>query len=320
MAKSVYIRKYIFNIKKWRIGNMADIIGLGQVTVDEIYILQFIPKIDEVVFVKKRVKQQGGMVTTALKTISRLGGSVEFIGGIGDDDNGKYVLDVFRDGNIDIKQVEIFKNQATAYSVILVDKKTGKRTIINNPGVQKADLKLKIPDITGAKIIHLDGSWFETAVESARLAREKGITISIDLSPSNYDSKVFELIKLCNYIIVPWKFAKYHTMKATALMAGRKLLEYGPDVVIITKGQNGSLLISEDKEFEIPAFQVSVKDTTGAGDSFHGGFLFGLTKNYNLKEAVIFASAVAALNCTKIGGQGGLPTFQEVKKFLANYQ
>ena len=299
---------------------MADIIGLGQVTVDEIYILQFIPKIDEVVFVKKRVKQQGGMVTTALKTISRLGGSVEFIGGIGDDDNGKYVLDVFRDGNIDIKQVEIFKNQATAYSVILVDKKTGKRTIINNPGVQKADLKLKIPDITGAKIIHLDGSWFETAVESARLAREKGITISIDLSPSNYDSKVFELIKLCNYIIVPWKFAKYHTMKATALMAGRKLLEYGPDVVIITKGQNGSLLISEDKEFEIPAFQVSVKDTTGAGDSFHGGFLFGLTKNYNLKEAVIFASAVAALNCTKIGGQGGLPTFQEVKNFLDNYQ
>lgn len=299
---------------------MADIIGLGQVTVDEIYILQFIPKIDEVVFVKKRVKQQGGMVTTALKTISRLGGSVEFIGGIGDDDNGKYVLDVFRDGNIDIKQVEIFKNQATAYSVILVDKKTGKRTIINNPGVQKADLKLKIPDITGAKIIHLDGSWFETAVESARLAREKGITISIDLSPSNYDSKVFELIKLCNYIIVPWKFAKYHTMKATALMAGRKLLEYGPDVVIITKGRNGSLVISEDKEFEIPAFQVPVKDTTGAGDSFHGGFLFGLTKNYNLKEAVIFASAVAALNCTKIGGQGGLPTFQEVKKFLANYQ
>jgi len=299
---------------------MADIIGLGQVTVDEIYILQFIPKIDEVVFVKKRVKQQGGMVTTALKTISRLGGSVEFIGGIGDDDNGKYVLDVFRDGNIDIKQVEIFKNQATAYSVILVDKKTGKRTIINNPGVQKVDLKLKIPDITGAKIIHLDGSWFETAVETARLAREKGITVSIDLSPSNYDSKVFELIKLCNYIIVPWKFAKYHTLKTTPLMAGRKLLKYGPDAVIITKGGNGSLVISEDKEFKIPAFQVSVKDTTGAGDSFHGGFLFGLIKNYNLKEAVVFASAVAALNCTKIGGQGGLPTFQEVKKFLANYQ
>lgn len=299
---------------------MADIIGLGQVTVDEIYILQFIPKIDEVVFVKKRVKQQGGMVTTALKTISRLGGSVEFIGGIGDDDNGKYVLDVFRDGNIDIKQVEIFKNQATAYSVILVDKKTGKRTIINNPGVQKVDLKLKIPDITGAKIIHLDGSWFETAVETARLAREKGITVSIDLSPSNYDSKVFELIKLCNYIIVPWKFAKYHTLKTTPLMAGRKLLKYGPDAVIITKGGNGSLVISEDKEFKIPAFQVSVKDTTGAGDSFHGGFLFGLIKNYNLKEAVVFASAVAALNCTKIGGQGGLPTFQEAKKFLANYQ
>lgn len=316
MAKLIYIRKYIFSITKKRIGNMANIIGLGQVAIDELYIVQFIPKIDEVVFVKKAVKQQGGMVATALKTISRLGGSAEFIGGIGDDDNGKYALNVFRDGDIDIKQVKIFKNQVTAFSIILVDEKTGKRTIINNPGVQKGNFKLKIPDITGAKIIHLDGSWFETAVETAHLAREKGITVSIDLSPSNYDSKVFELIKLCNYIIVPWKFAKYHTMKATPLMAGKKLLEYGPDAVVITKGENGSLVISKDEEFEIPAFKVSVKDTTGAGDSFHGGFLFGLTKNYNLKEAVIFASAVAALNCTKIGGQGGLPTFQEVKNFL----
>jgi len=61
MAKLIYIRKYIFSIIEKRIGNMADIIGLGQVVIDELYIVQFIPKIDEVVFVKKRVKQQGGI-------------------------------------------------------------------------------------------------------------------------------------------------------------------------------------------------------------------------------------------------------------------
>jgi len=102
----------------------------------------------------------------------------------------------------------------------------------------------------------------------------------------------------------------------TPLKARRKLLKYEPKTIRITKKGNDSLVISKDEEFEIATFKVPVEDITGVGDSFHGGFLFGSNKDYSLKEAVIFASAVVALNCTKIDGQGGLPTFQEVKNFL----
>ena len=86
--------------------------------------------------------------------------------------------------------------------------------------------------------------------------------------------------------------------------------------MIMTKGEDGCFISTTQEHYHVPAFQVSVVDTTGAGDTFHGAFLVGLHKGYDLRRTVQFASAVAALKCTKLGGQAGIPTFEETQEFL----
>ena len=91
----------------------------------------------------------------------------------------------------------------------------------------------------------------------------------------------------------------------------------GIRVLTITLGGKGSLTASKDGYMHIPAFKVEAADTTGAGDVFHGGYIYGLLKGWSLRDTVIFASALAAMKCTKIGGRTRIPGLSEVMNFLA---
>jgi ribokinase len=86
--------------------------------------------------------------------------------------------------------------------------------------------------------------------------------------------------------------------------------------VVITRGERGSVTRTVDAAFCTPAFRVPVVDTTGAGDVFHGAYLFGLLQGWELDAVAEFASASAALKCTKLGGRAGIPRRTEVVDFL----
>ena len=81
-------------------------------------------------------------------------------------------------------------------------------------------------------------------------------------------------------------------------------------------GENGSFTLSDEGSFFQKAFKVKVVDTTGCGDVFHGAFIYGLLQNWDLKRAVKFASATAALKCRALGGRAGIPNRKEVEDFL----
>jgi ribokinase len=76
---------------------------------------------------------------------------------------------------------------------------------------------------------------------------------------------------------------------------------------------------SDDQVFEVPAFHVNAADTTGAGDVFHGGYIYGLLQGWRLRNVVIFASALAAMKCRMIGGRAGIPRLGEVVNFLKEH-
>ena len=84
----------------------------------------------------------------------------------------------------------------------------------------------------------------------------------------------------------------------------------------MTRGGKGNVTVWRDGSFRVDAFAVEAVDTTGAGDVFHGGFIYGLLRQWSLRESVIFASAVAALKCTEVGGRAGIPRLPEVMAFL----
>jgi len=98
--------------------------------------------------------------------------------------------------------------------------------------------------------------------------------------------------------------------------AGRAVLDLGPRIVVQTEGVDGSYTVSPDDEFHTPAFEVDVIDTTGAGDVFHGAYLAGLVKDWDLRRIATFASAVAAIHCTVLGNRKGIPSMEKVETFL----
>jgi sugar/nucleoside kinase (ribokinase family) len=121
--------------------------------------------------------------------------------------------------------------------------------------------------------------------------------------------------------IVARDFAEHYTQTADSQRTADALLNAGPRLVVITDGARGSWVRSRHGEaFHQPAFLSSrTVDTTGCGDSYHGAFLFGLLRGWELRRTAALASAVASLNSQALGGRGGLPTLAEAEALAASY-
>jgi sugar/nucleoside kinase (ribokinase family) len=297
---------------------MSKILGIGGVCIDRLGIIPRIPGWDDIEYISEYSLQQGGMVATAMMAVSRLGGQAEFIGGIGDDDAGSYIVQVFQDAHVKTDRMKIFKGGSTACSFVMVHETSGKRAFVHYKGVQiKPDLDIPALDLSGIQFLHIDGYWIDTVLKTARLAKEQGITISLDPSSKLLrDANAEELFPFVDYFMPGYAFAKRITGETEPFKAAEKILKYGAKAVIVTNGADGCFIQTPETQTHIPAFDVPVVDTTGAGDTFHGAFVMGLSHGYELLSAAQFASAVAALKCTKLGGQSGIPTFHETLEFL----
>jgi sugar/nucleoside kinase (ribokinase family) len=124
------------------------------------------------------------------------------------------------------------------------------------------------------------------------------------------------LVGLNDILICGEGFAEALTGEEELQEAGNASLTYGPQIVVITMGENGSITVAPEKVFHTPAFKVDVVDTTSAGDVFHGVYIFGLLKGWDLEKIALFASAVSAIVCTFLGGRSGIPDYTQVIAFL----
>ena len=160
----------------------------------------------------------------------------------------------------------------------------------------------------------VDSLFPKSAAAMARVAREGGGRVVADLF--RLDGPYSALVPLVDALIIP--------EEAGALLAGapdfpralRILADLGPSMPAVTVGPRGCWYLAEGAVFHCAAFPVSVVDTTGCGDSFHGAFAYALSRGFDVHESVRFSSAVAALKATKLGGRSGLPTLEEVTSFL----
>ncbi len=292
-----------------------DVIGLGLSTVDFLGIVGSLPDFDQIVLMNNFAKQGGGPVATAIITLARLGARCAYLGKVGDDEEGKYIHDDFIRFGVDDRSITNPRSHSPL-SYVAIEQSTGKRAISFYPGdkVELLPNEINRELIADTKYLHLDG-WFSTAAkQAAKWAKEEGVKVIMDGTIINPDSK--ELISLTDVLITDASFPFRITGINDPEKAGRVLLSMGPNLVIITLGSNGSLAVSSDEKWKQPAFTVPVVDTTGAGDVFHGAFIFGLINQWSMNRILTFASAVAAIKCTMIGGRSGIPTCERVEKFL----
>src|SRR5438552_2091383 len=266
--------------------NITDVVGLGLNAMDTICVVPRFPQPNTKTHMNAVRTEPGGQVATALATCTRLGLKARYIGSVGTDDWGRAQLASLRaEGfELDVREVEGASSQV---AIILLEEGVGERTILwrRDPRLKYPVEELRQEMILGGRILHLDGCDSEAALQAARWARKAGMPVVIDIDEI-YDDSTHELLRNVDYLIAGSDFAE----------DPRELADrYGCPVVGITRGAEGAVFVDRGRLLTSSAFKVRTADTTGAGDVFHGAFIYGLLQNWALEEVIRFAHATAAL-------------------------
>lgn len=298
-----------------------EVVGLGVSTVDLVMVVDELPGQELVQRAHDSVLEGGGPVATAMVTLARLGARTAMIDKLGDDWRGKLILEGFRREDVSADHIVTAPQRSSSIASILVRKGDGARTITYAPGNAGELFSDELPAnvLSSAAILHLNGRHLQASLALAKLAKEHDVLVSFDGGAHRYTSELDEILSLTDVCIVARQFASSFSGLDDVAASAAKLLQSGPAVVSVTAGTEGSWTFEKGGDsFHQPAFELeSVVDTTGAGDAFHGGFLFGLVRGYCLRSCALLASAVAAMNTRKLGGRAGLPSLQETVEFLA---
>ena len=299
--------------------NSPDVIGIGTCTADMLFVVPQPPTYGKSWRASQYLRQAGGPVSTALVTLARLGVSTRYVGRAGDDPEGVFIREEFQKEGVDVSRFMLEPNVFSRAVLVLVDQATGERCFTSR---RETNTPLAISDldrqeIESARVLHLDDAE-EASVQAAKWARAAGVTVALD--GTWYSEELEELLlPLVDMPIVSEVFAQGWMPGASPEAVVEKLYEFGARIAAVTLGERGCVAKSEAGVLTFPAFPVDVVDTTGAGDAFHGGFIYGVLQDWDAAETVRFASAVASLNCRQLGGRSGLPTVNEVNQFLEQF-
>ncbi len=257
----------------------------------------------------------GGQVATAVVACQSWGMSTRYVGKLGDDDAARLHARAFAQAGVETRLVTA-PSAASPRSLILVDG-SGERTVLcrrdDRVALQPQDLEREW--IVRARALHVDG--FETAAATlaARWAREAGLPVTADLD--EVYAGVDGLIEQVDYLIVSRDLPCRLMQESDLLRALRKIhSRYGCKLTAATLGPDGVVAWDGLRFSFSPAFRVPVVDTTGAGDIFHAGFLYGLAHGWELDRQLAFACAAAAMNCMASGARGGIRPVEEIEALL----
>jgi ribokinase len=217
---------------------------------------------------------------------------------------------------IDMSHVRLVDGEKSPFSFVMVDSLTGRRSIAFYPGcafVTPADC-IDRAAIQSAKLLHVDMAT-EAVFAACEAAKQANIPISVDanaLFPG-----LDELLHLSNIFITAREITCGLSGKEDPVESGKHLLkEYNLDLVVVTLGPEGSAAVTQNGTASSPGFPVEVIDTTGAGDVFHGAYLYGHLSGWPIERTLRFANAAGAIMCTTQIGWAGIPTREQVEKFL----
>ncbi len=297
---------------------MYDCLGLGIISLDYICLIDHYPAANSKNRFSRLVQQGGGPVPTALATLSKLGLSCALISKLGRDQQAEWLLAELDTWHI-ASDYMLRTAAATPFAIILCAQDTATRTVFlhrrgdNNLSAEEVQHLLAV--MTPARLLHLDGHETEAALPAARWAREKGITVSLDIGSPRFVPA--ELLRLVDILIVSRDYLAPAGNDPDYPLLCQKLLKYGARLVGITCGEQGSYLATPHEVCYQPAFRVKVVDSTGAGDVYHGAALFGWLNGFDLGDIARFASACAALKCRQAGGKTAIPALAQVRSFLS---
>jgi sugar/nucleoside kinase (ribokinase family) len=289
---------------------------MGLNSVDFLCMVPEFPTLSSKMRISRFSKQGGGQVATAMVALSRWGVKTKYIGKVGEDELGQFSLNSIQQEGVDVSSVLIEPKTPNQFGMIIVDGITGERTILwdRDEQLMFRQGELQKEEVCSGKLLHLDGHDIQAALQCARWAKEEGIPTVIDLD--KVDPFTSELISEINFVVTSERFPKMFTGISNREKAFRELQKHTPGFLCATLGPEGVMALVDGEILYVSGFKFKAVDTTGAGDVFHAGFIYGLLQNWEVKEILRFANGVAALKCRDLGGRKGIPPLEEAQKFL----
>ncbi len=295
-------------------GKTFDVFGLGQCSLDCIGRIESYPPPDVKCECSDMIVQGGGPVATALVALARWGYSCTFSGTIGDDLFGEMIEDSLRDEEIDTAGIVKRAGFSSQFAFIAAEAGEGRRTIFwqRPTGPPIGPEELDIERLEKSRVFHTDGLFAEASLRAAREAKKREIPVVVDAGTLR--EGMLELAGLSDYCIASRTFARQLSGSDDPRDAVRKLSELGPRLVGVTLGHEGYLAIVDGTTIGRPAYPVDAIDTTGCGDVFHAGFIYGLLGKWDGERCLDCAAWSAAMVATKMGGRTGIPTPSEMRE------
>lgn len=290
---------------------------------DFIVYVRSLPRPGETVIGSGFEMQPGGKGANQAVAAARLGACSNLVSRVGGDYVGKLLLDNAAKNRVETSYVKVDRESHSGVAMIIVDAH-GENVIAVAPGVDEcispSDVEEALPAIKESNVViaQLEVP-VETALRAMKLAKEYG-KLAI-LNPAPVKPLPPEIYNYINIItpnareleaLTGEKIESTEDAEHSALL----LLDRGVDSVIVTLGKRGALVASKNASKVVPAFDVPVVDTVGAGDAFNGALAFALAGGVSIEEAVTFANVVASLKVTRKGAQAGLPTADDVARFI----
>lgn len=296
--------------------SLVDLVGVGLNATDTLIPLATFPERGSKVEYSHSTILPGGQTASTVIACQLWGLATRYVGKLGDDEAAALHRREFARTGVDARLITV-PHAASPQSLILVDN-GGERTVLNHRDdrllLQPADLDRAW--ITNARALHVDGLETSSATLATSWARAAGIPTIADLD--ELYPGVEDLIANIDFLIVSRDFPGRLTGERNLEQALRTIMRrFRCTVTAATLGQEGVLAWDGVRFHLRPAYQVPVADTTGAGDIFHAGFIYGLLQGWPLARRLDFACAAAALNCTAAGARGGIGAVEVIEAIMA---
>ncbi|MEM2970953.1 MAG: carbohydrate kinase family protein [Candidatus Bathyarchaeia archaeon] len=299
-----------------------DVIGFGALNVDKLFTVNKIACADEESFIMDCKEFCGGSAANTIVGLARLGCKVGFIGKVAGDREGKMIIEDFQREGVDTNGIIMVEKGRSGVVMGFVDEK-GERALYVDAGVNDTIEfgEVKVEYAFQTRFLHLTSfvgeKTFQTQKKLLSLLPE---TVKLSLDPGELYArkglKPLEPIIKRTYVLMP----NQHELKLLTGSADYKkgvkvLLEKGVEIVAVKLGGKGCYVSNGKESYHIEAFKVEIVDTTGAGDAFCAGFLYGLLKGKSLYECGKIGNFVASKCIMAMGARTGLPRLKDLELF-----
>lgn len=297
-----------------------DVLAVGGIDIDWLLKMPKLPSFDEKLRAEYLGQYPGGPVGNFACIASNMGLKVASMCALGDDEGGKKLLQDFKSYGVDVSYITVDPEIITPFVIVIVDP-TGEKAVIVPELDQKSGTEISTEAIARSKYVYMMGYNYEQFREIAAIAHQSGTKMMVDIEPSKElaGTKIYDLLSLCD--IASFNEQGFETAfeKPFSMDAVQNLLNVGPEIMLVTRGGKGVVAVSRDQVVQTAAYDVPVRDTTGAGDTFNAAFLFATIQGDELEKRVQFGNAASAILIQSIGTRTNLPTPNTIKAFI-NHQ